>query len=75
MAKRTRTTPAPMDKAQDRATALPASTLSASPRATDDDVARRAYELFERDGSRHGRDVDHWLTAEQEIRGRSFGRG
>ena len=30
-------------------------------------TARRAYELFEHRGSRHGRDLDDWLQAEQEI--------
>ncbi len=30
-------------------------------------IARRAYELFEEDGARHGRDLEHWLRAEREI--------
>ena len=32
-------------------------------------VAARAYELFLDGGSRHGRDLDHWLQAERELRG------
>jgi hypothetical protein len=35
-----------------------------------DDVARRAYELYERRGGEHGRDWDDWFQAEQEIRER-----
>ena len=34
-----------------------------------DAIAQRAYELFVRDGARHGHDVEHWLRAEQELRG------
>jgi HSP20 family molecular chaperone IbpA len=30
-------------------------------------IARRAYELFERRGSAHGRDVADWLQAESEL--------
>jgi hypothetical protein len=32
-----------------------------------DRIRRRAYELWERDGSVHGRALDHWLQAEREI--------
>jgi hypothetical protein len=39
------------------------------------DIANRAYELFLSSGARHGRDVDHWLQAETELRERSFGAG
>ena len=31
------------------------------------DVARRAYEIWEREGRPHGHDWDHWLAAEREI--------
>ena len=31
------------------------------------EVARRAYEIWEREGRPHGRDRDHWLAAEREI--------
>ena len=32
-----------------------------------DTIARRAFEMFERDGWSHGRDQDHWLQAEAEF--------
>jgi hypothetical protein len=32
------------------------------------DMARRAYEIFERHGRRHGRDREDWLQAERETR-------
>jgi hypothetical protein len=35
---------------------------------TDDDIARRAYELYEERGGEHGHDVDDWLRAERELR-------
>lgn len=33
-----------------------------------DDVARRAYELYERRGGEDGHDWDDWFQAEHEIR-------
>jgi hypothetical protein len=30
-------------------------------------VALRAYQIFERRGHSHGRDLDDWIRAEQEI--------
>ncbi len=33
-----------------------------------DQVRRRAYELWELNGMVAGRDVDHWMAAETEIR-------
>jgi hypothetical protein len=32
-----------------------------------DDVARRAYELFQADGSEPGHELEHWLDAEREL--------
>lgn len=32
-----------------------------------DAIAKRAYDLFMREGAVHGRDMDHWLLAEQEL--------
>lgn len=32
-----------------------------------EDITKRAYELFLADGGMHGRDVEHWLRAEQEL--------
>ena len=32
------------------------------------DIANRAYELFLASGAAHGRDLEHWLQAESELR-------
>jgi Protein of unknown function (DUF2934) len=37
--------------------------------ATHDEIARRAYEIFEERGRLHGHDLDDWLQAERELRG------
>jgi hypothetical protein len=34
---------------------------------TREDIARRAYELFEQSGGVHGRDIQHWLDAERQL--------
>ncbi|MBI2510662.1 MAG: DUF2934 domain-containing protein [Opitutae bacterium] len=34
-----------------------------------DEIAQRAYELWEHDGRPEGRDVDHWLSAERQLLG------
>ena len=34
----------------------------------DSDIARRSYALYEQRGNEHGRDLDDWLQAEQELR-------
>jgi succinate dehydrogenase flavin-adding protein (antitoxin of CptAB toxin-antitoxin module) len=34
----------------------------------DNDIARRAYELYEQRGGVHGHDLDDWLQAERELR-------
>jgi hypothetical protein len=36
------------------------------------DIAQRAYELFLASGATHGRDLEHWLQAESELRNRSL---
>jgi hypothetical protein len=33
-----------------------------------DEIAQRAYEIYEREGRADGRDMDHWLQAERELR-------
>jgi hypothetical protein len=33
-----------------------------------DQIAERAYQIFEREGRMDGRDMDHWLQAERELR-------
>jgi hypothetical protein len=35
---------------------------------TDDDIARRAFELYRERGGRDGHDADDWLEAERELR-------
>jgi len=45
----------------------PPSRSPASPPVTQEQIAIRAYELFLEEGSAHGRDVDHWLRAEQQM--------
>ena len=44
------------------------STDSRMSAAAADDIARRAYELYEERGCEHGRDFDDWLLAEHELR-------
>jgi hypothetical protein len=34
-----------------------------------DEIARRAYEIFQRRGGTHGADLDDWLQAERQLRG------
>jgi hypothetical protein len=41
---------------------------SISPEVTDEQIAMRAYELYEQNGFAHGHHVDHWLRAEQELK-------
>jgi hypothetical protein len=37
------------------------------PAPTSEEIARRAYELWQRNGCPHGRDVEHWCQAEREL--------
>ena len=39
------------------------------------EIANRAYELFLANGAAHGRDLEHWLQAESELRDRSISAG
>jgi hypothetical protein len=34
---------------------------------THDEVARKAYEIYEKEGHPQGRDVQHWLRAESQL--------
>lgn len=38
---------------------------------TRDQIAQRAYELYEMRGSEPGRDIEDWLNAETELRGQN----
>lgn len=35
---------------------------------THQDIERLAHELFEKEGSVHGRDLEHWFQAEQMLK-------
>jgi hypothetical protein len=35
---------------------------------TDEEVARRAYEIYQNRGGEHGADLDDWLEAERQLR-------
>lgn len=35
---------------------------------THEDIARRAYQLYEERGGEHGRDLEDWFQAERELR-------
>ena len=39
-----------------------------------EEIARRAYELWEQDGCPEGCSERHWLEAERQLRGSSFGK-
>jgi hypothetical protein len=45
--------------------------LSSAPPISAEDVSRRAYEIFLERGATHGADLDDWLRAERELRGRN----
>ena len=40
-----------------------------------DEIAARAYELYESRGGEHGHDWDDWLEAERQLRERKGGPG
>ena len=40
---------------------------------THEQIAERARKLWQERGQPHGRDVEHWLDAERELRGESSG--
>jgi Protein of unknown function (DUF2934) len=44
----------------------PVESLAREP--THDEIARRAYQLYEERGGEHGRDWDDWFQAERELR-------
>ncbi|HUA01000.1 MAG TPA: DUF2934 domain-containing protein [Candidatus Aquilonibacter sp.] len=35
-------------------------------------IRQRAYELFQERGGTHGKDIDDWLAAEQQLRAAAF---
>jgi hypothetical protein len=52
-----------------------AGTASAAPRASEDQVAQRAFELYCARGCEDGHDVEDWLQAERDLRGSAESRG
>ena len=53
-----------------------AKTLVNSSAPTHDEIAAHAYEIYLREGCVAGRDLDHWLQAEAELRnGNGNGNG
>lgn len=36
-------------------------------KASENDIARHAYHLWEQDGRPHGRSLQHWLQAERDL--------
>lgn len=41
----------------------------------DAEIATRAYQIYEREGRNDGRDLEHWLRAEAELRSERQGAG
>ncbi|HYQ47851.1 MAG TPA: DUF2934 domain-containing protein [Thermodesulfovibrionales bacterium] len=39
-----------------------------------EEIQKLAYDLFEKSGRTHGREIDHWLEAERMIRAREMDR-
>jgi len=40
----------------------------------EDEIRRRAYELYEQSGREHGHDVEDWLRAEEEVKHKTSSR-
>jgi hypothetical protein len=51
--------------AETKKVAAPAATA----RPSDEEIARRAYEIYEREGRQPGTDLQNWLAAEAELTG------
>jgi DUF2934 family protein len=67
-----RTTGAKKPSATPDTTTIQAATLeTTTPTLPHDLIAMRAYELYLGDGAPQGRDVEHWLRAESELRARA----
>jgi hypothetical protein len=45
--------------------------VTETPWSAEEEIRRRAYELYEQDGGQHGRDREHWLRAEAEVLSRA----
>jgi len=74
MPKSTKTTKTTTSRTRTR-TSPTITTASSLSILTHSDIANRAYELFLANGAAHGRDLEHWLQAESELRDRSVSAG
>jgi len=45
----------------------PQTTAGAETQSLEEQIRRRAYELYEEHGRQDGHELDHWLQAEEEI--------
>jgi len=45
----------------------PPTTAGAETQSLEEQIRRRAYELYEEHGREDGHELDHWLQAEEEI--------
>src|SRR2546423_419761 len=52
-----------------------ATTAGTSSTPSHDEIAAQAYQIYLREGCIEGRDLDHWLRAEAELRERVNGNG
>lgn len=50
-------------------------TNSSKSTPTHNEIAAQAYQIYMREGCVEGRDMTHWLRAEEELRARSNGNG
>jgi hypothetical protein len=57
------------------ATTAAVNTSSTNWTPTHDEIAAQAYQIYLREGCVEGRDMDHWLRAESELRERTNGNG
>jgi hypothetical protein len=67
-----RAQPAEPHKAVDQTEAMErgAANAGAGSTPTNEEIARRAYEIYLYRGRRHGHDLHDWLEAERQLRGR-----
>ncbi len=56
-----------------KAMAAPSNLAVMPPVNLDEEIRKRAYEIYQERGGNHGLDQDDWYRAEQEVRAR-FGR-
>jgi len=44
------------------------------PKITHDQIARRAHEIWVKQGCKHGQDKDHWFEAERQLKAELAGK-